>query len=56
MCLSDNTKYALAKNFTELAIQNGLFECHKNAADTASERTTFFNTIVDTIEGNTDNQ
>ena len=56
MYLSDNAKYALAKNFTELAIQNGLFECHENSADTASEVTTFFNTIIDTIEGNTDTQ
>lgn len=56
MYLSDNAKYTLAKNFTELAIQNGLFECRKNSADTASEITTFFNTIIDTIEENTDNQ
>lgn len=56
MRLSDNAKYTLAKNFTELAIQNNLFECHENSVDTASEITTFFNTIIDTIEGNTDNQ
>ena len=56
MRLPDNSKYALAKDFTELAIQNGLFEWHENSVDTASEITTFFNTIIDTIEGNTDTQ
>lgn len=55
MNLADSTKLSLAKTFTELAIQNDLITHCSNASDTANEVTTFFNTIIDTIECNTDN-
>lgn len=54
MHLPNNTKLSFAKTFTELAIQNDLITRCSNASDTANEVTTFFNTIIDTIEGNTD--
>ena len=54
--MTENNKYSLAKDFTELAIQNGLFTSHADVSDTAKEVTTFFNTIIDTIEKGTGNE
>lgn len=57
MHLNETSKYTLAKSFTELAIQNGLINQHADSADTAKEVTTFFKTIIDTIDKNdSDNQ
>lgn len=53
MILNESTKYTLAKTFTELAIQNGLIVKYSEASDTATEVTTFFNTIMDTIDKET---
>lgn len=52
MHLSDVNKQTLAKDFTELAIQNGLIHPCENAEEAAKEVTTFFKTIIDTIEDN----
>lgn len=49
MIFNDSTKYTLAKTFTELAIQNNLITRYESAEDTAKEVTTFFNTIIDTV-------
>lgn len=52
-----NEKYILAKSFTELAIQNGLISQCVDSSATAEEVTTFFKTIIDTIDKNDcDNQ
>lgn len=56
MSLNDNAKYTLAKSFTELAIQNGLIVHYDDSADTAKEVTTFFKTIIDTIDSDSNNQ
>ena len=53
MNISNDAKYTLAKTFTELAIQNGLIRANNNAADTANEVTTFFNSIIENIGSNT---
>ena len=55
MILNESTKYILAKTFTELAIQNDLIVKCSDASDTAMEVTTFFNTIMDTIDKETGN-
>lgn len=55
MLMNNSGKFALAKTFTELAIQNGLITRYADAEDTAKQVTAFFNTIIDTIEENTDN-
>ena len=57
MPMNYNEKYILAKSFTELAIQNGLISQCVNSVKTAEEVTTFFKTIIDTIDKNdSDNQ
>ena len=56
MPLNDTTKYALAKTFTELAIQNGLLNHCEDATEAANEVTTFFNTIMATIGSATSNK
>ena len=56
MQLNDPTKYALAKTFTELAIQNGLLNHCEDATEAANEVTTFFNTVMDTIGSATSNK
>ncbi len=57
MYLNETSKCALAKSFTELAIQNGLINQCADSAETAKEVTTFFKTIIDTIDKNdSDNQ
>ena len=56
MNLTDRDKITLAKSFTELAIENNLITPCADHVKTANEVTAFFNTIIDTIEGNTDNQ
>jgi hypothetical protein len=56
MNLTDRDKITLAKSFTELAIENNLITPCADPVKTANEVTAFFNTIIDTIEGNTDNQ
>ena len=53
MNISNEAKSTLAKTFTELAIQNGLIRVNNNAADTANEVTTFFNSIIENIGSNT---
>lgn len=50
MYFNNDGKCLYAKAFTELAIQNGLIIPRESAADTAVEVTTFFNTIIDTID------
>lgn len=56
MKLNDNAKYTLAKSFTELAIQHELINKYEDSADTAKEVTTFFKTIIDTIDSDSNNQ
>lgn len=57
MYLNETSKYTLAKSFTELAIQNWLINQYADSADTAKEVTTFFRTIIDTIDkDDSDNQ
>ena len=51
MILNESTKYTLAKTF----IQNDLIVKCSDASDTAKEVTTFFNTIMDTIDKETGN-
>jgi hypothetical protein len=55
MNISNEVKYTLAKTFTELAIQNDLIKAYDNAADTANEVTTFFNSIIENIGSTTKN-
>ena len=56
MILTDRDKITLAKSFSELAIENNLITPCAYPIKTTNEVTAFFNTIIDTIEGNTDNQ
>lgn len=49
MQLTDKDKYVLAKSFTELAIQNGVFNKYADPSDTAKEVSEFFNTIVENV-------
>lgn len=56
MGVNESAKYTLAKSFTELATQNGLIAQHENAEDTAKEVTTFFSTIVRTINSKSSEQ
>ena len=49
MSVNESAKYQLAKTFTELAIQNNLIAKYATAAETAKGVTSFFNTIVETI-------
>ena len=53
MILNESTKYTLAKTFTELAIQNDLIVKCSDASDTAKVVTTFFNTILVSIDKET---
>lgn len=50
MAITDPKKYDLAKSFTELAIQNGLIIKCSNATDTAKQVTTFFKTVMETLD------
>lgn len=47
--INDTAKYNLAKNFTELAIQNNLFVACEKPEDTANEICIFFDTVLNNI-------
>lgn len=49
MSLTDQAKNQLAKDFTELAIQNQLIRKCATASETAKQVSEFFNTIVETV-------
>ena len=48
--ITDSAKYNLAKSFTELAIQNNLFQRCDNPADTAKAIALFFDTVIRSID------
>lgn len=49
MILTESNKLTIAKSFTELAIQNGLFHYNEDSAKTATEVAKFFNTVADSL-------
>ena len=54
--LNNNAKYNLAKSFTELAIQNGLFTRYEDPVDTAKDIALFFDTIACSIDSDSQEQ
>lgn len=48
--LKDSYKIELAKSFTELAIQNGLFSQQTDPKSTATQITDFFKTVYETAD------
>ena len=46
--LNNSYRIELAKSFTELAIQNGLFSQHTDPKSTAIQITDFFKTVSET--------
>lgn len=56
MGLTINHKHQLAKSFTELAIQNNLFDKYSDSEKTAENIAQFYDTIVNTIDKTTDEE
>lgn len=50
--LSGSNKYQYAKSFTELAIQQDLFNKYEDPAKVAEEIAKFFNTLVAKLDEN----
>ncbi len=51
--LTDNFKLGLAKSITELAIQNDLFIRSDDPTEMAKDITTFFKTVFETADSDT---
>lgn len=50
--LNESYKLELTKEFTSLAIQNGLITKKNNSLDTAKEVADFYQTIFETLDSN----
>ena len=48
--LTPKERYVLAKSFTELAIQNGLFIATDDPTENALQVTTFFDTVAENLD------
>ncbi len=48
--LNKDSRYILAKSFTELAIQNGFFHNSDNPADVAKNVALFFDTVAASLD------
>lgn len=56
MTLSESNKKQIATSFTELAIQNDLIKKSATSAATAKEVATFFNTLVENLGDQTNEE